>query len=121
MFLLFLFCKVDLISKAAYLAYFITTIYFKLLHKYIQQIYLQNNLLLGSGFFLLLLFWVFCVCVRACVLVFFFFCKLLLLHLGLIYRHRKTSKIDFVLLYCFQRCEFKLVCAQEQSQIMQIE
>lgn len=58
---------------------------------YTIHCYLQNNLLLGSG-------------------VFFFFCELLLLHLGLIYRHRKTAKIDFVLPYCFQRyTKFKVV------------
>lgn len=89
MFLLFLFCKVFLIFKADYLAYFIITIYFKWPHKYIQYTV---------------------ICRTA------WFCKLLLLHSGLIYRHRKTAKTDFVLLCWFQSySKFKLVHSRAES------
>ena len=89
MFLLLLFCKVFLIFKADYLAYFIITISLKWPHKYIQYTV---------------------ICRTVC------FCKLLLLHSGLIYRHRKTAKPDFVLLCWFQSYpKFKLAHSRAKS------
>lgn len=87
---LFRFCRGFLIFKANYLTYFTITIYFKWLHKYIQYSF---------------------ICRTVC------FCKLLLLHSGLIYRHRKTAKTDFV-----PFCWFQLLCfnwsIHKQKQIM---
>lgn len=68
-FLLFLFHRVFLIFKVNYLIYFIITIYFEWPHKYIQYSV---------------------ICRTVC------FPKFLLLHSGLIYRHRNTAKTDFV-------------------------